>query len=104
MATYTQAERTLSVTSPLGPDVLLLQGFSGTESISRLFSYELALASEDDAITPQDIVGRDVTWSVSHIDQEPRYFNGFVSRFVAGAVNRRGLRSYGAEVVPWPWF
>jgi type VI secretion system secreted protein VgrG len=104
MPTYTQAERALSVTSPLGPDVLLLQGFSGTESISRLFSYQLDLASENDAITPQDIVGQNVTWSVSQIDQAPRYFNGFVCRFFAGAVDRRGLRAYRAEVVPWPWF
>ncbi|HMF36073.1 MAG TPA: contractile injection system protein, VgrG/Pvc8 family [Isosphaeraceae bacterium] len=104
MSTYTQAERTLSVTSPLGPDVLLLQGFSGTESISRLFSYQLELASENDEITPQDIVGKNVTWSVSQIDEAPRYFNGFVCRFIAGAVNRRGLRTYRADVVPWPWF
>jgi len=104
MSTYTQAERTLSVTSPLGANVLLLQGFSGTESISRLFSYQLELASENDAITPQNIVGKSVTWSVSRIDEAPRYFNGFVCRFIAGAVNRRGLRTYRAEVVPWPWF
>ena len=85
MATYTQEQRTLSVSSPLGPDVLLLQGFTGTESISRLFSYQLELASEQEAIAAKDIVGKSVTWSVSRIDQEPRYFNGFVSRFVAGS-------------------
>ena len=104
MTTYTQEQRTLSVTSPLGPDVLLLQGFTGTESISRLFSYQLELASEQEAIAAKDIVGKSVTWSVSRIDQEPRYFNGFVSRFVAGARGQRGLRTYRAEVVPWPWF
>jgi len=104
MPSYTQGARTLSVTSPLGADVLLLQSFSGTESISRLFSYQLDLASQNEAITPQDIVGKDVTWSVSRIDKGPRYFNGFVCRFIASAVNRRGLRTYRAEVVPWPWF
>ena len=103
MATYTQAHRTLSVTSPLGPDVLLLEGFTGTESISRLFRYRLDLASEHDAIRPEDIIGKDVTWSVTQPGQAPRYFNGCVSRFVAGA-DRRKMRGYRAEVVPWLWF
>ena len=71
MPTYTQVERALSVTSPLGTDVLLLLGFSGTESLSRLFSYQLDLASANDAIAAKDIVGKTVTWSISRIDQEP---------------------------------
>jgi type VI secretion system secreted protein VgrG len=104
MPTITQAQRALSIRSSLGEDVLLLTGFSGTESISRLFTYQLELASEDDAIAAKDIVGKAVTWSVSHIDQAPRYFNGLVRRFIAGSLNRRHLRTYRAEVVPWPWF
>jgi type VI secretion system secreted protein VgrG len=103
MATITQAERTLSLATPLGKDVLLLMAFSGTESLSRLFSYQLDLASADDAIAAKDIVGKPVTWSISRFDQAPRYFSGIISRFVAGAVNRRNLRTYRAEVVPWPW-
>src|SRR5262249_43102637 len=104
MATITQSKRALSLSSPLGEDVLLLMGFSGKESISRLFTYFLELGSENDSIAAKDIVGQNVTWSVSHTDQAPRYFNGFVSRFVAGALGRRKLRTYRAEVVPWPWF
>ena len=103
MASITQAQRTLSLKTPLGADVLLLLGFSGTESLSRLFSYQLDLASANDAIAAKDIVGKPVTWSVSRFDQNPRYFSGIVSRFVAGALNRRKLRTYRAEVVPWPW-
>jgi type VI secretion system secreted protein VgrG len=103
MASITQAQRTLELKTPLGPDVLLLMGFSGTESLSRLFSYQLDLASSNDGIAAKDIVGKAVTWSVTRFDQKPRYFSGIVSRFVAGAVNRRKLRTYRAEVVPWPW-
>ena len=87
MATITQAQRSLS-RSPRrwATDVLLLLGFSGTESISRLFSYQLELASENDSIAAKDIVGKN-----GHLERQPRstrnprYFNGFVSRFVAGA-------------------
>jgi type VI secretion system secreted protein VgrG len=103
MATITQAERTLILKTPLGPDVLLLLGFSGTESLSRLFAYQLDLASANDSITPEAIVGKGVSWSISRYDQEPRHFSGIVSRFVAGPLNRRKLRTYRAEVVPWPW-
>src|SRR5262249_22253965 len=35
--TYTQEGRFMSVTTPLGKDVLLLDGFSGKEGISQLF-------------------------------------------------------------------
>ena len=47
-ATYTQAGRPLSVTTPLAPDTLLLIGFSGTESISQLFQYQLTLLAPRD--------------------------------------------------------
>ncbi len=103
MASITQAERTLSLKTPLGTDVLLLLSFRGTESLSRLFAYQLDLESTNDAITPEAIVGKNVSWSVSKIDKKPRYFAGIVSRFAAGALDRRKLRSYRAEVVPWPW-
>jgi len=103
MASITQAQRTLSLKTPLGPDVLLLLGFSGTESLSRLFSYQLDLASSNDAIAAKEIVGKTVSWSITRFDQNPRFFSGIVSRFVAGALNRRKLRTYRAEVVPWPW-
>jgi type VI secretion system secreted protein VgrG len=103
MSSITQSERTLAVTTPLGADVLLLLGFSGTESLSRLFSYQLELASSNDTISAKEIVGKAVSWSISRLDQAPRYFSGIVSKFVAGAVNNRQLRTYRAEVVPWPW-
>ena len=98
MASITQAERSLSLQTPLGKDVLLLMGFAGAESLSRLFSYQLDLASANDSIAAKDIVGKKVSWSVSSFDQNPRHFAGIVSRFVAGALDRRKLRSYRAEV------
>ncbi|HKM52810.1 MAG TPA: type VI secretion system tip protein TssI/VgrG, partial [Isosphaeraceae bacterium] len=103
MSSITQSERTLAITTPLGVDVLLLLGFTGTESLSRLFSYQLELASTNDTISAKQIVGKAVSWSISRLDQAPRYFSGIVSKFVAGAVNNRQHRTYRAEVVPWPW-
>ena len=44
---YTQAGRRLKVTTPLGPDVLLLNGFTGQEAISRPFSFHLQCVAEN---------------------------------------------------------
>jgi type VI secretion system secreted protein VgrG len=104
MSMISQAPRSLSVASPLGADVLLLTGFTGLESVSRLFTYHLDLLSSNEGVAARDIVGQAVTWSVADVDREPRYFNGVVCRFVAGSASRRGLRTYRAEVVPWTWF
>lgn len=103
ITTLTQKDRQLAVHTPLGEDVLLLSSFTGHECISRLFCYSLEMLSEDHAIAARDIVGKNVTFSVRRADGEPRYFNGFVSRFSAGD-GETGLRRYTAEVVPWLWF
>jgi type VI secretion system secreted protein VgrG len=104
MPTYTQSERLLSVSTPLGEDVLLLTAFTGREEISRLFQFQLNLASEKDDIVPADIVGKPITWAVNYVHDEPRYFHGYVNRFAAAGTSDRGHRTYRADVVPWLWF
>jgi len=103
MASTTQENRQLAVHTPLGKDVLLLESFAGNEEISRLFSYQLEMRSQEDSISAKDIVGKNVTFQVQLADGTPRYFNGFVCRFSAGS-RETGLRRYQAEVVPWLWF
>lgn len=101
---YTQENRLIAIDTPLGDDVLLLQGFAGNEGISRLFNFHLDLLSEKRAVDFSQIVGQNVTVTVgtAHPDQ-PRYFNGFVSRFAQAGGDERFTR-YHAEVVPWLWF
>src|SRR5262245_30966234 len=98
-----EVTRLLQATTPLGEDVLLLAGFSGREEMSRLFTFHLDFGSDKDDIKAKDIVGKPVTWAVDNLHSAPRFFNGFVSRFTAGARAQR-VRSYQAEVVPWLWF
>jgi type VI secretion system secreted protein VgrG len=101
---YTQDGRLISVETPLGKDVLLLQSFTGTEGLSKLFHYKLQLLSEKADISPDKIVGQRVTISVLLKDEtKKRYINGFVSSFTQGSQDNR-FTSYEAEVVPWPWF
>ncbi|MGH9618280.1 MAG: hypothetical protein ACRD45_01030, partial [Bryobacteraceae bacterium] len=62
----TQANRLLSLTSPAGADVLLLNSFGGQEGISRPFQFALEMISEIQAggpgkIKPHDLVGKKFT-------------------------------------------
>ncbi len=108
MPPTTQERHLLSLNTPLGEDVLVLSSFTGQETMSRLFTYQLQMWSENEDIAPEDIVGQNVTWAVTPYakgsPQEPRFFNGFVSRFAAGGRDSRKMRTYRMEVVPWLWF
>lgn len=102
-ASFTDQNRICQVTSPLGPDMLLLQRMTGEEAISRPFRFECDFLSERDDIAFTDIVGKPVTIAMEQPDQKIRYFNGFVSRFAQRNVVERFV-SYRAELVPWLWF
>jgi len=102
--TLTQQNRFLGIATPLGEDTLLLTGFQGREEISRLFQFQLEMLSEKNDIRAKEIVGKNVTFQVKLADGSARYFNGFVSRFVAGDEDELGRRNYRADVVPWLWF
>lgn len=98
----TQQHRQVAITTPLGEDVLLLVSMWGREQLGRPFEFELELASEDQQIAFSDIVGQNVTIRLER-PGEPRYFNGFVSRFTQVSSQGDWAR-YSATVVPWLWF
>jgi len=107
MSAYSQDNRILAITTPLGKDVLLLEGFQGNEGISRLFNYKLTLVSEKPGIAFDAIVGQNVTMSVLLPSGAKRFFNGIVSRFVQNSGGSKVIEprfsSYRATVVPWFW-
>ncbi len=100
---YTQESRLLALETPLGDNVLLLQGFTGTEGISRLFRFDLDLLSGNNSVNFKNIIGQRVSVSVTLPDGGDRYFNGFVSRFAQSGSETR-FTHYKMEVVPWLWF
>ena len=67
-----QQHRRIAISSPLGKDVLLLRGFSGSEAISQLFHFDLDLLSENDSIKFQDVVGKSVTLRIYDPDGKER--------------------------------
>ena len=53
--------RTLNVTTPLGPEVLRFDGLQGKESLSQLFDFQLTLKSEEKGLSAQAMLGQPVT-------------------------------------------
>ena len=107
MVTYSQANRSLQVNTPLGENILLVTGFRGTEEISHLFSVEVKLIADNSTtIDFSKLVGNDLTVSIAtpgkNGDAEWRYFNGICASFSQGDRNE-DFTSYNAEVVPKVW-
>ncbi|MGA1870938.1 MAG: type VI secretion system Vgr family protein [bacterium] len=105
---YTQENRLIAIDTPLGKDTLLLSGFSGTEGISRLFSFELTLLSENPKISFDDIIGKNVSLSIFLASGDKRYFNGIIVRFSQGrgggdAEAGPRFSHYKAIMAPWLW-
>src|SRR5690606_11216738 len=99
--TYTQDNRALRITTPLGPGVLLLERIQGEERISAPFRFVADLLSEDPNVAASALLGKSVTVEVDFA-AETRYINGIVSRFSQGDNGMRFTR-YRIEIVPELW-
>jgi type VI secretion system secreted protein VgrG len=106
---YTQENRLIRISTPLGGDELLITGFRGSEEISRLFHFELSLLSHNHSIDFKTIIGGNVTVSILLDNGEERFFNGLVASFSQSSGNVHGERrgavfsQYTATIVPWLW-
>ncbi len=100
---YTQADRSISVATPFGDDVLLLTGIRGQEAVFELFRYELDMISEDGDLDFSTIVGKDVTVEIRSEDAEAvRTVNGMVTEFSQGGFDAN-FWHYRAVVRPKFW-
>jgi type VI secretion system secreted protein VgrG len=103
MATFSQANRPMRVDTTLGEDVLLLEGLSGTEAVSRPFDCTLDLLSTDQGIDGSKLLRTPMRVTVKLADGGERIIHGLVRRFTTLG-RSEDLASYRAEVVPWLWF
>lgn len=90
----------------MGENAVLAAGFNGIDAMSRLFSYEVELFSENNNIDFSQIIGKPITINLMLTDGSDRYFHGIVSRF--SHYSRKGgttmhLSTYRATIVPWTW-
>ncbi|MDT7687904.1 MAG: type secretion system secreted protein VgrG [Acidobacteriota bacterium] len=101
-ATYTQDTLKLQITTPLGPDKLLVRAFTGEEHISRPFRFDVEMVSEDAGLDFAAIVGKGVTVTLTLNDGTKHHFHGLVERFVQEDQDER-FTTYHAELRPWLW-
>ena len=103
MANYEQTDRPLKITTPLGPDILLITGFQGQEEISRLFNFKVDLiAAQTHEVRFDQIIGQSVTLEMRLLDGDKRYFNGIVTRFSQGRRDETFVH-FRAEITPKLW-
>jgi Uncharacterized protein conserved in bacteria len=109
MPTITQENWPFAVSTPLGPDVLSLVGFTAEESLSRLFTYQLDLIADNQSEVPfEKLLGQSITlelgWSAGQGPREKkRFFNGICSRIAQGERDKE-FTSFRMEVVPRLWY
>lgn len=103
MPRFSQVDRPVRVDTALGPDGLLIVGFTGTESVSKPFAFRLELFSEDRALVPDDLLMTPMVVRVARFDGSERIIHGLVRSF-AQLGRHEELTSYRAELVPWFWF
>jgi type VI secretion system secreted protein VgrG len=100
---YLQENRFLFIETPLGPNKLLLESYTGEEGVSQLFSFQLELVSEDNKIDFSALLGRKVHFGVAGPEgAEKRHIHGIVTSF-AQLPSRERLARYRAVVSPALW-
>jgi type VI secretion system secreted protein VgrG len=92
----------LTVSTPLGEDILQVRHVSGEESLSGLFSFTLEMISEDDSLDFSRIVGQNATVTIQLPNDTQRYVNGIVTRFVQAGSDTLATIYY-ADLRPWFW-
>jgi len=102
---FKQQNRIISIKSPLGEDELNVYKLTGTDYISDLFYFKLSLTSDNHQIDFSEIIGKQVTISITLLNHNKRYICGIISSFsqVKGGGNRGGnprFSFYEAELVP----
>jgi type VI secretion system secreted protein VgrG len=107
--TRTQEHRALGISTPLGDDALLLLGVHGSETLGRLFQFDLELMTENAPVDYTKILGKNVTVRLNMLNDQTRYFNGYISRFIFVSMDEskkdhKKLYYYRATMVPWTWF
>lgn len=98
-----QATRQLRVVTELGPEALLLDGFSGTESISAPYTFRVDMVSTDLEIDTAALLRTPISLMLTLEDGSERRIHGHIAK-VTQLGQKDGIASYRADMVPWFWF
>lgn len=108
MPKYTQSGLALAITTPLGPDVLLLEQLTGTEGLSRLFRFKLDMLAEQ-PVDFNKLLGKSATVTLTLPNGTGRFFSGVIRRlnqeeWIPGPDGKKTFLRYRAQLVPALWF
>ena len=95
--------RVMDIATPLGPDVLLFHSMRASESLGRLFDYQLTLLATRNDIDPKALLGKHATVKLQLPKGGPRHFDGCITRFALVGSHGRYVR-YEMQLRPWQWF
>lgn len=104
MPGFTQANRLLQITTPLGTDKLLATEMHGIEGISQLYAFQAScLAERTVDIDFSKLMGQNITVSLKVADgKSVRFFNGICTRVSQGESDQE-FAAYQLEIVPSLW-
>jgi len=98
-----QNQRLVKLTTPLqSTQELLLDHFTGSERLSHLFSFNLALISQDAHIELKSLIGKPALLEIELADGGSRPIHGYITYFASNGSDG-GLAYYSATLSPWLW-
>ncbi|MEW8507101.1 MAG: type VI secretion system tip protein TssI/VgrG [Candidatus Thiodiazotropha sp.] len=99
---FTQSNRQLQIKTPLGADELLILKMEAREELGRLYEFTVDLLSDNESISPDDLLGKKMTVEMDMVNTTKRYFDGYVSRFTQVG-HLAYFAHYRATLRPWFW-
>ncbi|MDQ7966287.1 type VI secretion system tip protein TssI/VgrG [Pseudomonas plecoglossicida] len=92
----------LNILTQTANDEFLLEHFSGTEELSKLYEFDLALLSQQSDVKLKSLIGSQATIEIELSNGSFRYINGYVQRFSTQGSDG-GYVCYAAVLGPWLW-
>ncbi|MFZ6747644.1 type VI secretion system Vgr family protein [Undibacterium sp. Ren11W] len=102
---WTQHQRVLRLNTPLGPNQLMAESFTGVESLSEGFKFEIIALSGNAHLALRSLIGQTVLLELmtANASTALRPFHGHVTR-VETLGSNGGLARYKLIVEPWTAF
>ena len=97
-----QAGRLGKLHTSLGPDVLALLRFNGTDQVNGLYNYQVDALSIKRDIDFDALIGTHATVEIATHHGTPSFFDGVVTRANWSGVGENGDR-YNLTLLPWFW-
>ncbi|WP_029013449.1 type VI secretion system Vgr family protein [Niveispirillum irakense] len=94
---WTQGAQSLSLTTSLGKDKLILRELTGREGVCSLFSFDLTATADSDDVDLASLIGQSPTVTLTGPDGATRYINGVCVRAV------QIDRTCQLQLRPWLW-